>query len=77
MSVAEAAMNEGMKNENVSEAVGNEAYQPQDWHAKDQRAVAEENIQNLKELPMNNPNADEMIAELDPADVLRKAINRS
>ena len=61
----------------ASEIANGREYQPKDWHAVEQRAVAEENVQNLRELPMNHQNADEIIREIDPADVLRKVINEA
>ena len=72
---AEDIKREGAMNDSIAEGARNEGYQPQDWHAQEQRAAAEENVQNLKELPMSSTNAEEIIAELDPADVLRKVEN--
>ena len=64
-----ARMNEPQAEANAA----GQGYQPQDWHAVEQRAVAEANVQILRELPMNDQNADEVIREVDPADILRKA----
>ena len=40
---------------------GDDVYEPQDWHAVEQRAVAAENRSNLKELPMNEAEIEEKV----------------
>ena len=67
-------MNEGADREEAVAATYAEAnggrFQPDDWHAHEQRIVARENVENLKELPMNNETTDDVINELDQADIL-------
>ena len=60
--------------EAYAEANGGQ-FQPEDWHAREQRNIAQENVQALKELPMNNETTDDVIAELDQADILANREN--
>ena len=45
-------------------------WQPLDWHAEQTRAAADENREQLSELPMNNVSTGEELARNQPADIL-------
>ena len=46
------------------------AWEPQDWHAEQTRDAANENRQQLQELPMNDVSTSQELANNQPADIL-------
>ena len=45
-------------------------WEPQDWHAEQTRDAANENRQQLQELPMNDVSTNQELANNQPADIL-------